>query len=90
MGAGIELMRGDVFPVLLCPTLRRRKLTLVFLSSLRFPAFKNGKPSGEGGFKFASGIEQAGTYVAKKEGEEDDEDAPVTITWDGTPVFSTA
>ena len=53
-------------------------------------AFKNGKPDGEGSFKFESGIEQGGSYVAKKEGEEDDEDAPVTIAWEGKPVFSTA
>ena len=53
-------------------------------------SFKNGKPDGEGSFKFSSGIEQSGSYVAKKDGEEDDEEAPVTITWEGTPVHSTA
>ncbi|GMI45868.1 hypothetical protein TrCOL_g8428 [Triparma columacea] len=53
-------------------------------------AFKNGKPDGEGSFKFESGITQEGSYVAKKDGEEDDEDAPVTITWEGKPVFGTA
>jgi len=50
--------------------------------------FKNGKPDGEGSFKFQSGIQQGGSYVAKKDGEEDDEDAPVTITWEGTPVYA--
>lgn len=51
-------------------------------------AFKNGKPDGEGVIKFTSGIEQSGAYVAKKEGEEDDEGAPVTITWEGVPAYA--
>ncbi|GMI21647.1 hypothetical protein TeGR_g8081 [Tetraparma gracilis] len=51
--------------------------------------FTNGKPDGEGSFKFQSGIEQKGAFVGVK-ADPEDEESPVTISWNGEPVFSTA
>lgn len=54
-------------------------------------AFKNGKPDGSGEFKFESGIVQSGAFESKREGDDpEDETAPVSYTWKGQEVFSTA
>lgn len=48
--------------------------------------FKNGKPVGTGVFKLPNGISQKGEYVWKT--NEEDEEAPPTITWNGAPIVS--
>jgi hypothetical protein len=54
-------------------------------------SFKNGKPDGAGTIAFKSGIEQSGSFVAKREGDDpEDESAPVSVTWEGNAVYSTA
>lgn len=46
--------------------------------------FNNNKPSGKGVFYFPSGNQQEGVWV--EEGDEEDEDAPKKISWNGGAV----